>query len=144
MPTTAAVLDALQGLLEAEQASVFRFMRSGNPYLTRATLETRDEVERMAAGTDRRATELGDAIERLGGATHLRPVQPENQYLAYLSLKFLLPKLAEAKRMAIERHENALRAIRGAAPEVVDLLRAHLDAHRNDLAALEAAAVRAR
>jgi hypothetical protein len=128
----------LQSLLEAEQASVFRFMRSGNPYLTRATLETRDRVDRMAAGTDRRVGELGELIERIGGTAHLRPVQPENQYLAFLSLKFLLPKLAEAKRMAIERYQNALRALKGAPAEVIGVLERQLAEHREDLAVLEA------
>jgi hypothetical protein len=138
MPTTAAVLDILQSLLEAEQASVFRFMRSGNPYLTRATLETRDRVDRMAAGTERRAAELGELIERIGGTTRPRPVQPEDQYLAFLSLKFLLPKLAEAKRMAIERYENALRALKGSPAEVIGVLERQLAEHREDLAVLEA------
>jgi hypothetical protein len=144
MPTTAAVLDILQSLLEAEQASVFRFMRSGSAYLTRATLETRDRVDRMAAGTDRRAGELGELIERFGGTSHPRPVQPENQYLAFLSLKFLLPKLAEAKRVAIERYENALRALKGGPAEVIAMLERQLGEHREDLTVLEEAAKGAR
>ena len=138
MPTTAVVLDVLQGLLEAEQASVFRFMRSGSPYLTRATLETRDRVERMAAGTDRRVRELGELIERIGGMAHLRPVQPENQYLAFLSLKFLLPKLAGSKHVTIERYENALRALKGASAEVRGVLERQLVEHREESALLEA------
>jgi hypothetical protein len=98
----------------------------------------------MAGGTDRRAVELGELIERIGGTTHPRPVQPENQYLAFLSLKFLLPKLAEAKRTTIERYENALRAIKGAPAEVIGVLERQLGEHREDLVALEAAAVAAR
>src|SRR5258706_14613477 len=47
MVTTAALLDALYGLFEAEEASVFRFMRQGNPYLTRATAETQRDIERL-------------------------------------------------------------------------------------------------
>src|SRR5689334_20909958 len=138
MRTTAAVLDTVQSLLEAEQASVFRFMRSGNPYLTPATLETRDRVDQMAAGTDRRARELGELIERIGGTTHPRPVQPENQYLAFLSLKFLLPKLAEAKRVTIERYENALRALKGSPAEVVGVLERRLLEHGEGLVVLQA------
>jgi hypothetical protein len=144
MPTSAAVIDILQSLLEAEQASVFRFMRAGSPYLTRATLETRGEVERMADRTELHARELADLIERLGGGLRLRPVQPEDQYLSFLSFKFLLPKLAEAKRMTIERCENALRPLKGAPPEVVDLVRRHLAAHQADLEALEAATAASR
>ena len=144
MPTAAVLLDTLQSLLDAEQASVIRLMRSGSPYLTRATLETRDRVERMAADTDRHAAALAALIDRLGGATRPRAVQPEEQYLAYLSLKFLLPKLAEAKRTTIERYENALRALKGAPAEVIEVLRRQLGEHREDLAVLEEAAKGAR
>ena len=144
MPTSAVVLDTLQSLLDAEQASIFRFMRSGSPYLTRATLDTRDRVERMAVESDRHAAALAELIDRLGGAARPRAVQPEDQYLAYLSLKFLLPKLAEAKRTTIERYENALRALRGASPDVLALLDGNLAEHRADLAVLESAAAAAR
>ena len=144
MATTAVILDTLQSLLDAESASIFRFMGSGSPYLTRATLETRDRVERIAAGTDRRALELGELIERVGGTTHPRPVQPEDQYLAFLSLKFLLPKLAEAKRVTIERYENAVRALKGAPAEVVGVMGRQLVEHREELAVLEAERASAR
>jgi hypothetical protein len=144
MATAAIVLDVPQSLFDAEQGSIFRFMGSGSPYLTRATLETRDRVERMAAATERHAGALAGLIERLGGGTRPRGVQPEDQYLAYLSLKFLLPKLAEAKRTTIERYENALRALRGAPEEVARLLEKNLGDHRADRAVLEPAASAAR
>jgi hypothetical protein len=144
MASTALILDVLQSLLDAEQGSVFRFMRGGSPYLTQATLETRGQVERMAEDTERHARGLADLIDRFGSATRPRGVQPEDQYLAYLSLKFLLPKLAEAKRTTIERYENALRALKGAPPEVIALIDANLADHRSDLAVLESAAAAAR
>lgn len=144
MATAAVILDTLQSLLDAELGSIFRFMGSGSPYLTRATLEVRDRVERMAADTQRHAGALAGMIERLGGTTQPLGVQPEDQYLAYLSLKFLLPKLAEAKRTTIERYENALRALRGAPPEVVGVVEGILGEHRKDLSALADAATAAR
>jgi hypothetical protein len=143
MPTSAAVLDVLYGLLEAEQGSIFRFMREGSPYLTRATVETRGQVEAMAGASDRHAGELFALIDALGGAPRTEPVHPENQYLSYLSLKFLLPKLAGAKRQTIQRYENALRALRGAPGEVSALLNAQLSEHRRDLATLESASAAA-
>ena len=144
MPSTAAILDVLSGLLDAEQGSVFRFMQTGTPYLTRATVETRQQIGAMADASVRHAAELAAMMEALGGTFRPEPVHPENQYLAYLSLKFLLPKLAEAKRTTIERYENALRALRGASPEVLALLDAQLAEHRADLAVLESAATAAR
>src|SRR5690349_5999996 len=104
MASTAAILDVLSGLLDAEQGSVFRFMRAGTPYLTRATVETRERVEAMADASLRQAAELAATIDGLGGTFRPEGVHPENQYLAYLSLKFLLPKLANAKRQTIERY----------------------------------------
>jgi hypothetical protein len=139
MVTTASVLDVLYGLLEAEEGSVFRFMRQGNPYLTRATVEMRGRVEQMAETSDRHAAELAALIDALGGTVRLATVQPENQYLAFLSLKFLLPKLAEAKRRMIERYDNALRALKGAPAAVSELLQAHVARHREEAAMLQAA-----
>ena len=114
-------------------------MQTGTPYLTRATLETRQQVAAMADASVRHAAELAALIDALGGTFRPEPVHPENQYLAYLSLKFLLPKLANAKRQVIERYENAKRALKGAPADVTTLLDAHLSAHRIDLATLEAA-----
>ncbi len=57
-----------------------------------------------------------------------------------MSLKFLLPKLANEKQLTIERYENALRAIGDARLEVTGLLRAHIATHRRDLNLLSRAA----
>ena len=46
--------------------------------------------------------------------------------------------------MTIERYENALRALRGASPEVLSLLDAHLAEHKADLAILESVSTTAR
>src|SRR5207248_3222102 len=126
-------LDVLFGLFEAEEGSVFRFMRQGSPYLTRATVETRDKIEAMANTSVRHATEIAALIERFGGTIGLGAVHPANQYLSYLSLKFLIPKLADAKRRMLERYENALRALKDAPPEVIELLKRHIDEHQRDL-----------
>jgi len=133
MPTPAAVLDALYGLLEAEEGSIFRFMHDGSPYLTQATVETRRQIEAMNQASHQHAGELAELITRQNGLIPTAPVQPADQYLSYLSLKFLLPKLAEARRRTIERYENALRAIKGADPEIIEVLERHLAAHRADL-----------
>jgi len=138
MVTTAALLDALYGLFEAEEASVFRFMRQGNPYLTRATVETQREIEALAQTSIRHAAEIAALIEQFGGSIGLTAVQPSNQYLSYLSLKFLIPKLTDAKRRMLERYQNALRALRDASPEVTELLKRHIDEHRQELTSLEA------
>ena len=138
----AAVIDALNGLLESELNSVFRFMGEGSPYLSRATVEVKRPLEEMVRTNQRHAGELSDLIESLGGYPVPRSIRPDEQYLAFLSLKFLLPKLANEKRLTIERYENAMQAIEGAAtpPIVLDVLRAHIATHRRDLDVLEKAA----
>ena len=135
-----AVVDALNSLLEAEQGSVFRFMGEGSPYLSRASADVRRPLQEMVAANQRYTMELARMIQQLGGEPVPRRLQPEEQYLGFLSLKFLLPKLAEAKRGVIERYENTLRAVRGAPGEVVGLLKGHLARHREDLAVLESSA----
>src|SRR4051794_35491890 len=92
-PPPVAVIDALNGLLEAEENSIFRFMGEGSPYLSRASAEIRRPLNDMVLAGQRRAMDLADLIDRLGGVPATRSIQPEEQYLAFLTLKFLLPKL---------------------------------------------------
>src|SRR5947209_7667202 len=88
-----AVIDALNSLLEAELNSVFRFMGEGSPYLSRAAAEVRRPLAQMVASNQHNVENLGAIIEALGGVAVPRSIDPEEQYLAFLSLKFLLPKL---------------------------------------------------
>src|SRR5947208_16698725 len=104
MSPPAAVIDALNSLLEAEQGSVFRFMGEGSPYLSRAAAEVRRPLAEMVTSTDRRAGELFSLIESLGGSPIPRGLRPEEQYLAFLSLKFLLPKLVTERELTIPRY----------------------------------------
>jgi bacterioferritin (cytochrome b1) len=132
-----AVIDALNALLEAELNSIFRFMGEGSPYLSRATAEIRRPLNGMVLEGQRHAAQLADMIDRLGGIPSPKSIQPEEQYLAFLTLKFLLPKLAEAKKLTIERYENTLRAFKDASSDVTELLGAHIAEHQADLKILE-------
>jgi hypothetical protein len=116
-------------------------MDEGSPYLSRATAEVKRPLEAMVQTNQRHAAELSDLIESLGGYPVPRSLRPEEQYLAFLSLKFLLPKLANEKQFTIERYENALQALGPTAPSIVrDVLRAHIATHRRDLDTLNKAA----
>ncbi len=142
----AAVIDALNGLLEAELNSVFRFMDEGSPYLSRANVEVRRPLREMVETNHRHAGELSNLIEALGGYPAPRSIRSEEQYLAFLSLKFLLPKLAQEKQLTIDRYENALRALDAGRNDVSrledvgPLLQAHIGTHRAQLALLNKAA----
>src|SRR5438552_16894699 len=95
----AHVIDALNGLLEAEVNSVFRFISDSSPYLSRATAEVRQRMAACPEISRRHARELADLIVALGGTPTPRQMpRMEDQYLAYLSLKFLLPKLVTEKQ----------------------------------------------
>src|SRR5688500_904651 len=120
-----AVVDALNSLLEAEQGSVFRFMGEGSPYLSRASADVRRPLQEMVAANQRYTMELARMIQRLGGEPVPRRLQPEEQYLGFLSLKFLLPKLVDEKVLILQRYENVLRQCPDAPPEVIDMLRRH-------------------
>jgi hypothetical protein len=140
--TTASLLDVLSGLLEGEQTSIFRFMNEGTPYLTRATVDVKRMVNGVAQTNLLHCARLTRAIEDLGGVT--RPPSPtrEDQYLAYLSLKFLLPRLAQDKRESIERYENALKSLAGAPENIRNLLESHVATHRHQFQLLQDAAAR--
>ncbi len=139
-----AVIDLLNSLLEAELNSVFRFIGEGSPYLSRATAEVRRPLQEMVAGVHRRAAKLAALIESLGQTP--RPtasIRSDEQYLAFLSLKFLLPKLLQEKRLAHARYENALATLRRlpqVPPEVPAIIEADMADCARDLAALERAA----
>ena len=136
-----AVVDALNSLLEAEQNSVFRFMGEGSPYLSRASADVRRPLQQMVESNRRYVMTLAQMIQRLGGEPVRRQVQPEEQYLAFLSLKFLLPKLVNEKTLIFQRYENALRGLPpDAPPEVAAMLRAHQVECRAQLEALKKAA----
>src|SRR5438270_652894 len=135
-----AVVDALNSLLEAEQNSVFRFMGEGSPYLSRASAEVRRPLQQMVQTSYRHCGELHSLIEHLGGDPRPRGLQPEEQYLAFLSLKFLLPKLVNAKKLTIRRYENTLKSIGKGPDDVNEILNAHLAEHRAELQVLEKAA----
>jgi hypothetical protein len=132
-----AVIDALNALLEAELNSIFRFMGEGSPYLSRAAAEVRRPLLEIVTAGQRRAQELADMIDSLGGYPVPRSIQPEEQYLAFLTLKFLLPKLADAKRLTIERYENAVSAMKVAPPHVLAMLKSHIAELKTELQTLE-------
>src|SRR5437762_9127424 len=91
-----AVVDTLNSLLEAELNSIFRFMGEGSPYLSRATVEVRRPLQEMVLAERRRAGELANMVDALGSVPRaMMGVRRDEQYLAFLSLKFLLPKLVE-------------------------------------------------
>jgi len=139
-----AVIDLLNSLLEAEMNSVFRFMGEGSPYLSRATVEVRRPLAEMVVAERQRAGQLANLIESMGTVpTPQVGVRREEQFLAFLSLKFLLPKLLEEKRLELQRYENALRGIKpfpNVPPEVPGVMTAHIAQLRAELAALEQAA----
>jgi len=140
MTAPIAVVDTLNSLLEAELNSVFRFMGEGSPHLTRATAEVRRPLADMVVAEQRRAANLAAAIESLGGVpAPMASIRPEEQFLAYLSLKFLLPKLVDEKRLQIDRYENALTIVPASAHDVIALINAHLGELREELAVLEKA-----
>jgi hypothetical protein len=139
-----AVTDLLTSLLESQLASIFRFMDEGSPYLSRATVEVRRPLAEMVQAEKRRAGELARLIESLGAVpTPSLGIRRDEQYLAFLSLKFLLPKLVTEKELHLERYENALRGIKPL-PEVPAavpaLLQRQLAEQRAELAALQTAA----
>jgi hypothetical protein len=132
----------LNSLLEAEVGSVFRFMGEGSPYLSRATADVRRPLQGMVEANARHAGNLARAIQDLGGEPVPRGVRSEEQYLAFLSLKFLLPKLVDEKSLIIQRYENALRGLTavGAPPHVIDLVRQQQAEQRAHLEVLKKAA----
>jgi hypothetical protein len=112
------VVRILTGLLTAERGSVFRFVGQAEPYVGRTGVGIRRAVGELAAASVRHEAEQGEMIEELGGTVQLAGVVPDNQYLAFLSLDFLRPRLVEEAKKAVGRYEGAL-ALVGQGDETV-------------------------
>jgi hypothetical protein len=142
MPAAPAqVIDALNGLLEAEVNNVFRSVAEGSPYLNRATAEVRRPLSEIGQLSRKHAQELANLIDSLGGVPVARQLpRTEDQYLAYLSLKFLLPKLVTEEELLLQRYENARRAIGQGFSQVLAELDRILSEQRQYLDVLKKAA----
>src|SRR6266540_1178145 len=132
-----AIVDTLSSLLESQINSVFRFMGEGSPYLSRATADVRRPLAEMVQAEQRRARDLAEAIEALGDVPTPSSIRSDEQYLAYLSLKFLLPRLVQEKRLHIARYQNALGIIPQSNREIRGLIESHLGELRHEMEQLE-------
>lgn len=142
MPTAPViVVDTLNSLIEAELNSIFRFVGPGSPYLTRATAKLRTQLHEIAFRHEAHASRLAGMVDSLGGTPPPPGIQPEEQYLAFLSLKFLLPKLVDAKKLIIQRYDSALAILKDTEPPagVVELMTTLRTDHTSQLATLDAA-----
>src|SRR5437762_3342770 len=135
------IVDLISDLLQGEQAGAFHFMTEADPYIKRAEAEIRRPLLDTIQNTIRREGELAGILDELGSTPPPPAVSKENQYLAFLSVDFLLPKLKESKLASIRNYEKALR-IAGDEDETVSaLLNSHLSEHRQELEQLDRALV---
>src|SRR5438874_11659176 len=132
------IIDLLSDLLQSEQAGAFHFMTEADPYINRAEAELRRPLLEMIKSTIRREGELAAVIDELGSSPPPPAVSKENQYLAFLSVDFLLPKLRDAKLSSIRNYEKAIR-IAASDEMVTAVLEQHLREHRTELEQLERA-----
>jgi hypothetical protein len=144
-PLPVTVCDALVTLLDAERSSIFRLTGADSPYLDGADVELRQSLQEMADESYRNEKELADLLRPSDGPmVDARRVRPDPSFLEFLSLKFLLPKLANAKEVLIRYYENALRALGGDGAAVQAVLRRHLAQHKVDVDVLRRAGEAAR
>jgi methionine aminopeptidase len=137
-----AIIDTLNGLLEAEVNSIFCFVMSGSPYLNEAPADLRKLMEEMHEVCHQHRKDLAALIESLGGVPRVRNRVPaEEQYLSYLSLKFLLPKLVVEKDLLLTRFENAQATICREYPQVIEVLERIETEQRHYLEVLKKSAV---
>ncbi|HEX2972111.1 MAG TPA: hypothetical protein VHP11_07245 [Tepidisphaeraceae bacterium] len=134
--TSSDVVTILNALLRAEHGGIFRFIASSDPYITREAAAIRRPLQNITAAALRHEAELIDLIEALDGIPQAPAVTPEHQYLSFLSLEFLRPKLVEAAQRAIANYESALASISASSPDVANRLKNHLIDYRQFLDAI--------
>jgi hypothetical protein len=120
------VAELLRDLLEAQQSDTLFFVAQADPYVTPGLGEARRRLRTTIDADQRRATELAGAIDNLGATIRPAPLSAELQYLAFLSMSFLLPKVAESRRQSIARYETAIARIGDASPAISEMLRRYL------------------
>jgi hypothetical protein len=130
------IIDLVSDLLQSEQAGAFHFMTEADPYINRAGAELRRPLLEMIRNTIRREGELAAVIDELGSTPPPPAVSKENQYLAFLSIDFILPKLRDSKLASIRNYEKAIR-IAGGDEMVTAVLQQHLREHRTELEQIE-------
>jgi hypothetical protein len=135
MTASPASIEALSALLDTERTSILRFMDEDSSHLTRATVTLRKKVDAMYRANARRVGQLVTTIESLGGSIRPPGVQREDQYLAFLTLQFMIPKLIEDKKRSIAAAERA-RTLLASAPELAAIVTMQLAQHQSELAAL--------
>ena len=134
---SAVEIDILNGLLEAELTCIFRFLEEGSAYLNRASADLRGPLKDMVLSNHRRTRTLIGLIESLGGRPVSGRMRPDEQFMAYLNVRFLLPKLIEESKLLSERYDNALRILEEQASSR-PVLQRHLEELNEQLQALEA------
>jgi hypothetical protein len=138
MPIDYDIVDLISDLLQGEQAGAFHFMTEADPYINRAGAEIRRPLLETIKSTIRREGELAAILDELGSTPPPPAVSKENQYLAFLSVDFLLPKLKEAKLASIRNYEKAIRIADGD-ETATPTLQQHLREHRNELEQIDKA-----
>lgn len=137
---SAAVVDALNSLIETERGSIFRLMGDDSRYLREASPQVRRVLEEEKEASYRHADELRQLVRQLHG----QPVPAartatDPPLLEFISLRFLLPKLVDDKELLIRHYHNVLRALGSDGPEVEQVLRRHVAEHEAHLQVLRSA-----
>jgi hypothetical protein len=127
----------LNELLDDELNSPARFIQESVPYIEPELRHLREPLKRMLESRRARSTELIKLLQTLDVEPASYRLHAEEQYLAFLSLKFLLPRLIEWKNRAILLHERAL-MLAGEDSPLHQLISRHLQQHQAELAALSA------
>lgn len=128
---TASLADQLCSLLAEEQDSVFVFLARCGSYAGKRGDLARLVCE-IAQSSNSRAAELWQLLDELEAPPRPCGVHADRQYLAYLSLQFLLPQLLQAERDVLGRCETA-RAAAAEHPHARDVLDQHCRQHQQNL-----------
>ena len=136
---TPNAMDLISRLLRSEQAGIFQYLSQVDPHIGRTAAQVRKPLLEMMATSLRHQGELTFLLQEYGLTPPPPQLNPEFQNFAYLSLDYLLPRLADAKRRSIAEYEAALGEIASDNPSLANVLQAHLATHQHDLSILERA-----
>lgn len=132
-----AVPRILNQLLTQEAGSLLQAVESFGLYLPPSAAGFHKILAGMAQDIHLHAANLANLLEHLNIPITATAINPDAGSLAYLSLKFFLPKLIAEKNRFIAMYQVSLGQLSaGAPPAVTALLNAHLERHTQHLAML--------
>lgn len=131
---TSATIDLLNELLAAEQCNLVTSLMDSTMFVSHPSVDLYDAVSGMARASREHERWIAETVLRLGGVPGLRMVNVSPADLHFQEISAVLPRLAEDRRILVQKFENA--RLHTTETRAVDVIGQILEHHREEYALL--------